>query len=286
MANTHGSLKELFDATADAIREKTESTEKIKADNFPSAIRAIEVGFTPSGTKTIETNGTYYVKDYEYAEVNVAAGGDVVNGEDIEVGSLSDLHAWTKYTIGGTIIEEPVTNVQLFWKLSSSSATFEIDYADSYEIVDNAISLVNPTTITLSSDTASRNAIKGKYVKRGDVYYIPSDARVAYGNYTNSRTIEVDKATKITYIGADGEFVCIVVSEDSNAYPQNGEQDGYKYVYNGTLDGSGGAVLPTLTNPGTAGDLAEGKQLIGASGNVVTGTNTFRDIKTITIEEV
>ena len=36
--------------------------------------------------------------------------------------------------------------------------------------------------------------------------------------------------------------------------------------------GSGGVQLPTLTNPGTAGDLAEGKQLIDASGNVVTGT--------------
>ena len=36
--------------------------------------------------------------------------------------------------------------------------------------------------------------------------------------------------------------------------------------------GGGGTVLPTLTNPGTAADLAEGKQLIDADGNVVTGT--------------
>ena len=33
----------------------------------------------------------------------------------------------------------------------------------------------------------------------------------------------------------------------------------------------GGVKLPTLTNPGTSADLAEGKQLIDASGNVVTG---------------
>lgn len=164
---------------------------------------------------------------------------------NVEVDSLSNLHAWSKYTIGGAIIEEPVTDLQLFWKLPSSSTVFEIDYADSYEIVDNAISLVNPTTITLGSDNESRNAIKGKYVKRGNVYYIPTDARVMYGNYTNSKTIEVDKATKITYISSDSEFVGIVVSEDSNAYPQNGEQDGYKYVYNGTLE-SNSAVLKTL----------------------------------------
>lgn len=251
---------------------------------------------------------------------------------NVEVDSLSNLHAWSKYTIGGTIIEEPVTDIQLFYKLASSSTKFELDYADSYEIVDNAISLVNPTTITLGRDNESRNAIKGKYVKRGNVYYIPTDARVAYGNYTNYKTIEVDKATKITYIASDSEFVGIVVSEDSNAYPQNGEQDGYKYVYNGTLDNvsvpvlqdknvtpsasqqvvkpdsnydglsqvtvagdadllannirkgveifgvtgsyeaAGVTTLPTLTNPGTADDLAKDKQFIDANGNVVTGT--------------
>lgn len=323
-------------SVADAIRDKSGTTSSLVfPEGFISAIGSItpgEGGITPNGTINITTNGIHDVTSFASANVNVpTSGGDIVNGDDIEVGNLSELHAWSKYTIGGTIIEEPVTDVQLFWKMASSSATFEIDYADSYEIVDNAISLVNPTTITLGSNTASRNAIKGKYVKRGDVYYIPSDARVAYGNYTTNKTIEVDKATKITYTAADGDFVCLVVSEDSNAYPQNGEQGGFKYVYNGTLDsksavlktldvtpsasgqefnppagydgfskvtvagdadlvagnikngveifgvtgsyvGTDGTVLPTLTAPGTAGDLANGKQLIDANGNVVTGT--------------
>lgn len=35
---------------------------------------------------------------------------------------------------------------------------------------------------------------------------------------------------------------------------------------------SSGAALPELSNPGTAGDLAEGRQLIDANGNVVSGT--------------
>lgn len=34
----------------------------------------------------------------------------------------------------------------------------------------------------------------------------------------------------------------------------------------------GGTVLPTLTNPATSADMAEGKQLIDANGNVVTGS--------------
>lgn len=232
-------------SVAEAIRDKSGTTSPLAfPEGFISAIRSItpgEGGITPNGTINISTNGIHDVTSFASANVNVPTSGGGNVGYDIEVGSLSELHAWSKYTIGGTIIEEPVTDVQLFWKLASSSDVFEIDYADSYEIVDDVISLVNPTTITLGSDTESRNAIKGKYVKRGVVYYIPSDARVAYGNYTPNKTIEVDKATKITYIGADGEFVGIVVSEDSNAYPQNGEQGGYKYVYNGTLDNTGGA---------------------------------------------
>ena len=34
-----------------------------------------------------------------------------------------------------------------------------------------------------------------------------------------------------------------------------------------------GTQLPTLSNPGTASDLASGKQLIGQNGNIITGTH-------------
>ena len=33
-----------------------------------------------------------------------------------------------------------------------------------------------------------------------------------------------------------------------------------------------GTQLPTLTNPGTAADMAQGKQLIDQNGEIVTGT--------------
>ena len=44
-----------------------------------------------------------------------------------------------------------------------------------------------------------------------------------------------------------------------------------KTALEGKAGGGGGTVLPTLTNPGTASDLAEGKQLIDADGKVVEG---------------
>ena len=55
MANIHDNLVELFSSIADAIRSKTGSTAKIKADNFPSAITAIEAG---GGIDTNDANAT------------------------------------------------------------------------------------------------------------------------------------------------------------------------------------------------------------------------------------
>ena len=44
MANTHTTLKSLFEDIATSIRNKTGSTDAIVADNFPSAIDAIDTG--------------------------------------------------------------------------------------------------------------------------------------------------------------------------------------------------------------------------------------------------
>lgn len=48
--------------------------------------------------------------------------------------------------------------------------------------------------------------------------------------------------------------------------------------------GSGGMQLPTLTNPGTANDLAQGKQLINADGSIVTGVVPNRGAVNATID--
>lgn len=58
MANTHDNLAALFSAIAAAIRSKTGSTAKIKADNFPSAIHAIETGTGGGGLDTFDATAT------------------------------------------------------------------------------------------------------------------------------------------------------------------------------------------------------------------------------------
>jgi hypothetical protein len=52
------------------------------------------------------------------------------------------------------------------------------------------------------------------------------------------------------------------------------EETGFKTAVEVINNGSGGVALPELDNPGTAGDLAKGKQLIGADGSVIEGIVT------------
>lgn len=48
-------------------------------------------------------------------------------------------------------------------------------------------------------------------------------------------------------------------------------------------EGRPGKKLPTLTNPGVAGDLLSGKQLIGQDGNIITGTIPSKDSNNISV---
>ena len=66
--------------------------------------------------------------------------------------------------------------------------------------------------------------------------------------------------------------------------------DSGKYLTSVTVNvptNSGGVELPTLTNPGSADDLAQGKQLIGADGSVVEGNvQTVTDISSVSAQEL
>jgi len=60
---THTTLGSLFSDIADAIREKTGSSDAIVADNFPTAISDIRTGSTTFG------NGVGQISSYELMEL-------------------------------------------------------------------------------------------------------------------------------------------------------------------------------------------------------------------------
>lgn len=71
----YSTLTALFTAIANSLRSKTGGTDAIVADDFPSVIDSLSTGgITPTGTKTITTNGTHDVTAYASAKVNVPVG--------------------------------------------------------------------------------------------------------------------------------------------------------------------------------------------------------------------
>lgn len=66
-------LNALFTAIANSLRNKTNSSGKIVADDFPSVIDSLSTGgITPTGTKTITANGEHDVTNFASAIVNVS----------------------------------------------------------------------------------------------------------------------------------------------------------------------------------------------------------------------
>lgn len=69
----------------------------------------------------------------------------------------------------------------------------------------------------------------------------------------------------------------VIVMGDSQLVASNIKSGVSIFGVTGSYEATGGTALPTLTNPGTADDLAEDKQLIDANGNIVTGAVTTND---------
>ena len=160
--------------------------------------------------------------------------------------SLSDIHVWEKYTLDGYSLEEKLySNITFSYKSVTGTdiAWDDISYADEINYSSGTISLVNPTTISAVSTVEQANPILGKYAYNNyyqKFYRVPSDATITFNTVTTSQgvttgqNIMVSPAYELS-ISNPGEFVELIVTNISDSYPTDGEQNGYRYVYKGAV---------------------------------------------------
>ena len=160
--------------------------------------------------------------------------------EEVEAESLNAVHQWEKYSVSEEVIETEKANEWLTTKSTGGigSTTIEFRYADEFKVEDGSIVLVG-ATITSITD-ANKSAIVGKYiyVENEGYYRVPADATVTYSTNTYGESIIVSKIYQLS-LGEVRTLIGVVLSEDIEAYPADGEQDGYRYVYIGTLENTG-----------------------------------------------
>lgn len=124
-------------------------------------------------------------------------------------------------TTNVAIVETQVTNVDVCYYNPVSIDRYDTaDYADEMIVENGEITLVNPTTITISS-TENCKLLIGKYVylsNKKAYYRVPSDATVTYKTGVTSKTWRLSTAYKLSpeELYNNRWVECMVVSGDIN----------------------------------------------------------------------
>ena len=166
-----------------------------------------EGGPVPVGTSLAELTGITVTAIYSDNSTEVVEGykmsGEIKEGENLIAITYGD--KTTSITVVGEVIAggdielgSKSSALVVAWSASSTATYYDISYADSVEVIDDAISLVSPKTVRFYraefSDQNDYTAILGKYVYCGSYYYINSDS-----TYEHSTAVSAYIAESVTY---------------------------------------------------------------------------------------
>lgn len=160
-------------------------------------------------------------------------------------GLPKQVYLWEKYTINKKIVETQKNNVSLSVSINTTGVSNpydNADYSDKIEIVNDNLSLVNPSTVLVSTQERAE-ILLGKFVKlyvnsSNSYYRIPNNAIITFKRDQKMYSYTVDTAYLLS-IGTEvtkGTYIETVSSYDINKYPIDGKYGDYWYVYKGKSD--------------------------------------------------
>lgn len=149
-------LNALFTAIANSLRGKTGSSGKIVADDFPAVIDSLSTGgITPTGTKSITTNGTHDVTNFASASVNVPVGVTPTGTKQITTNGTHDV---TNYA--SAQVNVPVGITPSGTKTITENGTHDVtNYASAVVNVPTPAQKTVVRSITLDADVTGANAL-------------------------------------------------------------------------------------------------------------------------------
>lgn len=232
MAKSEKNLKAVFTDTANAIREKEGSTDKISPLDFADRIASISTGIEPTGTMDIAQNGTYDVTNYAKAVVSVAGSTNSpalnaptiswTNGTDVLTTSFPSSNG--DYDTGMKVYNN-MTLLKSFSSLNSSLNFFNNIGLSLNTVYDKICVAVTGNKFIESNKSNTISFGKMEYTISTDGKAKPSIATSGYFYYGN--TLSCTFSVIDGYVLADKVKIKSVTNPSTSAYTFVDTGEGY-----------------------------------------------------------